>query len=137
MMIESDAPMEWVTKRAACSVNGVFQEIKEGVRKDIALRNAQISPDSPFQITGNGECFFVGREKRQNHNVFKYSYRFEQTDTSIQVTDAMAEKPVIEATLTLNDDGECRLKVQDGERTKELEQWQFRCAALEPLLFGK
>lgn len=134
-MIEN-GPVDWVSKRAACSVNKVFQEIKEGVRKDLATRNAQIESEPPFEITGNGECFFVVRERRQNQNVFKYSYRFEQTETAIRVTNAMNNAPITEATLTLNDAGECRLKVKDGERIKELEQWQFRQAALQDLLFG-
>lgn len=39
----------------------------------------------------------------------------------------------IAAGLTLNDSGECRLKVGSDER----ESWQFRRAALEDLFFGQ
>ena len=41
-----------------------------------------------------------------------------------------ADKLMFDATLTLNDKGECRLKI--GE--KELDFWQFRKLALEDLL---
>jgi hypothetical protein len=51
---------------------------------------------------------------------------FRLIKTEIVVSDDSG-KPVFSASLTLNDDGECRFKVAD----KELDSWQFRKKALE------
>jgi hypothetical protein len=40
---------------------------------------------------------------------------------------------ILRATITLNNEGRCMLKVDD----EELEQWQVRRMALEDLFFGK
>ena len=51
-------------------------------------------------------------------------------ETSISVHDDH-NQPIMEATLTLSDDGHCRLKVNNQEK----EFWQFRRMALEALFF--
>jgi hypothetical protein len=44
-----------------------------------------------------------------------------------------SSEPVCKATLTLTNEGKCKLKVEGGE---ELYDWQFRRMVLENLFFG-
>jgi hypothetical protein len=59
------------------------------------------------------------------------SVDFVCTRDEIQVSDDK-DQLLYSASLTLNDEGKCRLRVGD----KELTQWQFRRMALEKLFFG-
>lgn len=57
--------------------------------------------------------------------------KFSLGDKAITVTDTHGNT-IFEATITLNDEGECRLKINGLER----ETWQVRRTALERLFFG-
>jgi hypothetical protein len=65
----------------------------------------------------------------EGHNIYDCA-RFKLTATAIEVFDRN-DKLRFKATPTLNDEGECRLKIDGQER----ELWHLRKMALEPLFF--
>ena len=48
-------------------------------------------------------------------------------------TSGGSDQPSLSASVTLNNEGRCMLKLEDGT---ELEQWQFRKKALQKHFFG-
>lgn len=127
-MSPATANFQWVTRRHECSLSKVFETIKLGVESDLKLRNGQLTQGYiPFEMATEANAFSVFKKTARAHFIRK----FEQTETSIKVTDEIKKTAIIEATLTLDNEGECRLKAND----KEYEFWQFRRAALESLLF--
>jgi hypothetical protein len=122
--------VDWVEARAACSASKVFQIVCLAVKADMEKRNAQLNLaidkyDSHYDGTGD---FIAFRKTPRTHRI----YRFHQTANGIRVSDDIQDnKTLAEATLTLGDDGQCRLRLAD----KELEFWQFRRKVLEDFLF--
>ena len=92
------------------------------------LRNAARPEDTSygfdFATTTESVTVFT-----QGFGVERKLVRFDRTEKGISVSDG--SKRLFEATLTLDDTGECRLKVNGQER----EFWQFRKMALEALFF--
>jgi hypothetical protein len=81
-----------------------------------------------FITTAHGNRFSV---VLQSTGLESRSVVFEQTEVGVVVKDG-DDNEVLEATLTLNNQGECRLKV--GK--EELEFWQFRRLVLEDFFFN-
>jgi hypothetical protein len=122
---------DWVNARAACSLSVVFKELEFGARHDIdAIKVKRPDAEGEFKVVlDDGQRHFaVIRERRTRTD----SVNFTLEDTQIIVKNPGPGGVSFIATLTLNDNGECRLKVNG----KELEQWQVRRKALEDLLFG-
>ncbi len=118
---------DWVKARAECSLDRIFQLVCLGLETDVKRRNEQLSPNlTPFSSAYEDRDFAVFRRTQTTHKL----HRFSRTENGIKVTDT-AGKPILQATLTLCDDGLCRLKIGDVE----CEFWQFRRRALESLLF--
>jgi hypothetical protein len=134
-MSQEDHDFNWVEARSRCSAAKVFHEIRLGIDGDVKTRNAE-RPNPPryvfdtaikdntvvVMVTGIGDM----AEALQ----FPQSVTLRLTEAGISVYDKN-NKHLWDATLTLNDDGECRLKVNG----QELEFWQFRRRALEDLFF--
>lgn len=120
----------WVTERAACSLAAVFEALKLEVQADVKTRMEQRLPGAQyrFSVVSRGGSFTV---LLNGNSVQHKSVTFSLTDNSVQVTD-LNDKIMFKATLTLNDDGECRFKVDGRER----DFWQVRRMALEDLFFG-
>lgn len=122
----------WVTARHACSPFEVYKLLQSGCERDIEERNAlRKSPtDDPFtfKLTTDGDGFYV---LRQGERRIASSVAFNWTEAGISVL-GNDRTVFLEATLTLNDEGECRLKVG----AEELSLWQFRKRALEDLFFN-
>jgi hypothetical protein len=118
--------LDWVTKRAGCSLKSVFSRVKTDVQQDILTRNT-IAERSIFSFKDNGDSFsvFVGSESSRAPTV-----DFKRSDGCIVVSSNGDE--VLKATVTLDDKGECILVVAG----KETFDWQFRQMALEGLFFG-
>lgn len=133
-MTDTPVPSEldWVKARAECSLYRVFKELLEGVKKDVEKRNYYRQQGQPSKwtvgaITSNG--FTVFREE----TTFKPSGEtidFVLSEHGIKVSNENETK--FTATLSLNNQGRCVLKVGNAE----LEQWQVRRMALESLFFG-
>ena len=118
---------DWVTARAECSLNVVFRSICLEIESDIAKRNALPGAGSPFVAKYDGDDLIVFK------NIQRAPYfTFRQTEKSIEVVNGHTKVVRLSACLTLSDDGQCRLKIDD----KECEFWQFRRRALEELFFG-
>jgi hypothetical protein len=125
----SDAPkFDWVTQRSRCSFPNVFKELRLQVEDDVRTRNALRPDNSPyeFSVAENGDDFTVRLEAGDFHK----SVMFSLAEHAIVVRDD-AGNAMFEVTLNFNDQGECRLHVNE----KELELWQVRRMALEELLF--
>jgi hypothetical protein len=125
----SDAPkFDWVTQRSRCSFPNVFKELRLQVEDDVRTRNALRPDNSPyeFSVAENGDDFTVLLEAGDFHK----SVIFSLAEHAIVVRDD-AGNAMFEVTLNFNDQGECRLHVNE----KELELWQVRRMALEELLF--
>jgi hypothetical protein len=121
---------DWVKARAACSRQVVFKELELGARNDVASIREE-RPDSAgefeFLVTDGG--FSVMRQGKMRAESIDFTLEGE----SISARDPRPGGTSITATLTLNDKGDCCLKVGN----QELEQWQFRRKALETLFFDK
>jgi len=119
---------DWVTALSLCSLPNVFKELRLQVEEDVKTRNALRPDNSPyeFSVTENGDEFTVLLEAAE----VRRSVIFSLAEHAISVRDSRGEK-MFDVTLTFNDEGECRLNVQEKER----ELWQVRRMALEELLF--
>jgi hypothetical protein len=110
----------------------MFELLKKEILDDVEKRRAHFggSPIRYFEfrfIPGDTQ-FAVLVEGNKIHD----TVTFELTDSAIQVLDN-ERRVKMQATPTICDDGQCRLKVNGQER----ELWQFRKIALEELFFRK
>ena len=119
---------DWVTARSLCSLPNVFRELRLQIEEDVKTRNALRPKNSPYEFTvaEDGDRFTVHLEAGE----VRMSVTFSLAEHAILVRDSQG-KDAFDVTLTFNDEGECRLNVQDKER----ELWQVRRMALEELLF--
>jgi len=125
---KKEAPkFDWVTQRFSCSVPNVFQALRLQVKEDVKTRNALRPNNSPYEFTveENGDDFTV----LLTANDVQKSVIFSRAEHSILVRDG--RKTIFEVTLSFNDEGVCKLTVNQQER----ELWQVRRMALEELMF--
>jgi hypothetical protein len=116
---------DWVTELSRCSPVVVFEKLKLQIREDVKIRNSQLpKAHDPFRIEEHGSSFAVLLPSPHQ------AVTFSVTDKKISVKDWKG-KLICEATLTLNDEGECKVKIKGKER----ELWQMRKMALEELFF--
>lgn len=128
--IDMPERFNWVKARADCSLAQMFKKLEFGVREDVNAANEQRSPSDLhiFSMVTDSRCFSVIRESSIALHV---SIEFYLGSGEIKVSSGGQEKFV--ATLTLNNDGQCRFKVNE----EELQNWHVRRMALEDLFFGK
>lgn len=124
--------LNWVEKRAACTVAEVFNELRSGIDDDVAIMNAarQLTTGTCFSATllQSGTGVVIGRPKQiPNRRVLVAI-----AGDKLQVKDEGSGSDW-SASVALNNEGRCILRLEDGV---ELEQWQFRKKALEGLFFG-
>jgi hypothetical protein len=129
-MKEVPANLDWITARRQCSIGQVFELLKTQVEKDVDIQN--VGSPHKFSVHRSRESFTVicgdGGGIR--------SVIFAVCGNTIQIKDG-DRKLLFTAGLTLNDAGECKLKLIDGpDRDRELEFWQFRRRPLEGLFFS-
>jgi hypothetical protein len=120
---------DWVSARSRCSLMQVFETLKLQVQEDVDIRT-KLRPalaEYGFKFLPNADRFTVYLEANRPH----WSVVFTLTDKQIEVRD-QDNNLLIEATVTLNDEGECRLRVKGEER----EFWQVRKMALERLFYS-
>lgn len=123
---------DWVTARKECSMPLFFERLKTLAQRDVKTRHAMrqelidLGPvNFDAQIAGT---FTVLRNFAPGHHA---SVRFRLEGDRLFVEGAGVQVN-FDGSLTLTDDGDCRLRV--GE--KELDPWQVLRRALEPLFFG-
>jgi len=119
---------DWVTQRSSCSLPKIFKELRLQVEEDVKTRNALRPHNSPyeFSVAENGGDFTVILETKDAHR----SVVFNLAEHAILVRNDKGDQ-MFEVTLTFDDEGDCRLHVNDEERAL----WQVRRMALEDLLF--
>jgi hypothetical protein len=119
---------DWVTARSLCFLPNVFKELRLQVEEDVKTRNALRPKNSPyeFSVTDSGNDFTVFLETED----VRRSVIFSLAEHAIEVRDSRG-KATFDVSLTFNEEGACKLNVQDKER----ELWQVRRMALEDLLF--
>ncbi|MGA2609541.1 MAG: hypothetical protein ABSH01_19040 [Terriglobia bacterium] len=119
----------WVRARANCYPEHIFKQIEIGAQDDIDVINSEHNLDEAakfmLQPNSSGNFFTVYRTV----NRVTREVKFYITRDGMRIVKDDGEE--IKVTLTLNNYGQCRLKV-NGE---ELEQWQVRRLALEGLFF--
>lgn len=122
---------DWVTVRHECSLGLMFIRLRQGAETDVATRDRIEETGKKqyrFRLENQGRTFVVYREGPS----FK-AIEFSIDDKEIAALSTHDKSVDLRATLTLNDDGDCKLLVN----ADELYEWQFRKRALERLFFDK
>ncbi|HEY2461596.1 MAG TPA: hypothetical protein VGI16_12350 [Candidatus Acidoferrum sp.] len=125
-MKEIPEELNWIKARSACSLAYMYEKLRLQILEDIDLQN-KLPGHARFDMkTGNADFSVMtysveGIKSMQFSLVMPHTIRVNNGDGALK----------FEATLTLNDAGECKLRI-DG---KELELWQIRRRALEDLFF--
>jgi hypothetical protein len=119
---------DWVTARSNCSLVVVFEKLKHQIGVDVQTRNAlrPVGLHYAFRLVDNGSNTFAVLVES---NFANPAVRFTLDADKISI--AASDGPKCEASVTLCDDGECRLKI--ANQTYDL--WQVRKMALEELFF--
>jgi hypothetical protein len=127
---EKPSDFDWVTVRAGCSALNMFRLLKHDAAKNVeAIKTATKSPEGnemAVRLLDNGSSFVVMRRTYRS----EMGVRFTLSQDWIRV-ESQGVNVSFTATLTLNDEGECRFMVGD----KTLDRWQLLRRALEPLFF--
>jgi hypothetical protein len=130
--IPKPANFEWVRARSECSYQHVFKELENGVRGDVESVKSLLIPGSPIRYSvtplERGRFSVVRAEADDS---FRDSVDFILANGAITAQDDDNTFRHT-ATLTLDNEGKCKLKVGNNE----LDQWQFRRMALEKLFFA-
>jgi hypothetical protein len=119
---------DWVTALASCSVGVVFETLKQQVQEDVETRQGRLpkADHYGFRFVSGNDTFSVLVEGNKIHK----SVAFSQKGKIIAVR-GDSDGPNFDATLTLSDTGDCKVKIDGQER----ELWQMRKKALEKLFF--
>jgi|SRR6267154_3163491 len=125
-MSNGSVDLDWVTVRAGCSTECVFQQLREQVSSDVEIRKTV------------GATYRFSFDKRDT-NCFSVMATNPATQHSEEVTFTLrgshivviARDKEIKASSTINNEGECMLKIDGSEYTL----WQVRKMALEKLFF--
>lgn len=126
--------MNWVKLRHECSPFDMFTRLRHGAEQDIntleSLRKDK-APAAEFKIIAEHNFFTIKRYITGKYADRNPWVQFSWDDSGITVKEDSGK--VTKAIVTLNDDGNCRLKLESGE---ELNCWQFRKHFLEDLFFN-
>ena len=120
---------DWVRRRSACSLAGVFKTLRLEVEEDVKARNGLRPPTAPyeFSLADTDDGFNVILEAKQ----VRQSVNFKLAEHAIVVRNGKDE-PMFEVILAFSDDGDCILRVNHEDR----KSWQVRRMALEQLMFA-
>src|SRR5271165_17744 len=123
--MEIPITLDWVRELSLCSISQVFKQLYLDVKEDVeAINGAKgLTAHNCFDAVENsaGSVFTVF----QRNAGVEHEVTFRRGDGEIRVD--RKNGPSFTITLTLNNEGRCKLRVND----EELEQWQVRKMALE------
>jgi hypothetical protein len=129
-MIDSEK-FDWIKARQECSLTTMFERLRQQVSADVDQRKKLLRSDSHYSfefVSEKTNIFSVAAVGNQIHCRVQFSLE----GNGIQIrSDGFQGTPVFLATLTLNDEGDCRFVVDEIER----EFWHIRKMALETLFF--
>jgi hypothetical protein len=117
---------DWVTALSGCSIGEVFLRLKQQVEFDVEARQ-DLCPEGlhyHFRFMAERETFSAVVE---GHQILKQVV-FSRKGKAISVK---GESVSFDATLTLDDEGKCKVRIDGQER----ELWHLRKKALEKLFF--
>jgi hypothetical protein len=128
--------LDWVTKRSECSLQLIFDNLREVVKGDVEKANALNR--AQFQIHPlTGQKFSISRTRKVLGFLARVVVFFELTETEIVVTRVAGEddqQQMFSAIPEINQQGLCLLRI-NGEAGL-LRLWQVSKKALEDLFFG-
>jgi hypothetical protein len=135
MKTPKPSDFDWVTARHKCSAAVFFESLLQLAKANVDTVNAAKEKssgrsDAYLQATVPG-VFAVARGVPGAGPPKVVRFRLERDD-AIAVEPHGVPMEGFQGTLTLNNEGECRLKVG----AEELDLWQVLRRALEPLFFG-
>jgi hypothetical protein len=121
--------LEWVTAKATCTIEKMFEQLYQEVGDDVAAINSfrKFPEEKGFKVEQSGREYSFTIKRAEAIRPF---VKFAIVRDCINIS-TDADKKGREYHITLNDEGRCKL-TENGE---EREQWQVRRAALEPLFF--
>ena len=133
--MNKDQDFDWVTARNSCSPHAVFLRLRNGAKHDVAVREKQLKESAKligFKVEPiiEGKSFCV----RRSGDKLTDSVDFRWSDLGISAH-REDDTTIVEASLTLNDEAECRLKIGQVGQEEIITFWQFRQRALEDLFF--
>lgn len=122
---------DWVNARAECSLVAAFIRLEKSIKDDTAAANQHFKDHRKFGVVTlqDGNSFSVYEDVQPPRHI---SFKLSESRISVVRRCDGGENIQFSATLTINKDKQCRFLVA-GE---ELEEWQFRKKALEPLFFS-
>jgi hypothetical protein len=125
---------DWISAREKCSPGVVFERLKREAKKDVQQRIHALGESSRhnWTVDADRDSFSVVREHKDSQHRAVVTFCLDE-DQQIRAYEEHGGKTFFRATLTLTDEGECKLK--DTETGKEMCLWQARKIALEKLLF--
>lgn len=133
---ETPKELRWVKERSACSLSNIFKALESGVRADTedvqALQPEGLQLHFEFQSQSNKQFSVTRIDDPRVHVGESVVFSLGKDSIVVETRDNSSNNKMFSATITLDDDGNCKLRVQD----KTLEQWQVRRMALERLFFG-
>jgi hypothetical protein len=131
---DSLANFDWVSERAKCTPFTIFEVLRSQVEQDVNRRNAlsvQLPAHKTFIFQANGEWFAA---VYQNYGMSR-GVKFRVSQNGITVRDVESNALLYEGILIISNDGQCRLRVDQGANQAECDLWQFRKLALHDLFF--
>jgi hypothetical protein len=136
-MNQIDPNFDWVTARANCTPSGVLGVLKAQVQADVERRNSlrtseELQYDIKFGFEVSSLAFKVSRV-RMGEILESVVLSQQNEGISVDYKKGMMNSYSGLATLTLSNEGECKLKTVDGQ---EHSFWQFRKSTLEPIFFS-
>jgi len=127
--MSDELEINWVRERHSCSAYAMFTKLKLEIEHDVEERN-NLRPEERwygFQVVSRDSRFSVVRAG----NRIGQSVTFSIENEEIVVKDDN-DKIVLTASLTLDDEGKCRFKIDGRER----DSWHLRKIVLEEMFFG-
>jgi hypothetical protein len=130
----------WVQLRHKCSPAEVFTEIRQGVEEDVAYINeihkdnaeiefSTVGKNGKLSVCRKGPLVSAGTGGALVLPVTCVDFIATESGIIVKTLDRDSER----ATLTLTNEAECKLRLNDGQ---ELDCWQFRKRFLEDLFFN-
>jgi hypothetical protein len=123
--------LDWVSRRADCTIGQVFNKLCNEIEGDLSaintVRNLSNMDRFIMDKVGDGRTIIIAQPSRFPRVVVKIGV----VGDEIEVQDD-ATRSAWRMGIGLNNEGRCVLKNSD----EEIEHWQFRKKALEPLFFG-
>lgn len=121
---------DWVKARGECSLVAAFIRLEKSTQEDVDAANQLFEKmRRKFAVITHDENSFSVYEDVQPKRHF--TFKLSESHISVVKRRDGRDNVLFSATLTIDKDKQCRFLLG----SEELEEWQFRKKALEPLFF--